>query len=385
MRTNRLLIALLCVSVAIVCCGVIAMAMLASRRGKAHPGMTDTQQSSSASEEALPVLWDAPGFSYPDQSGRTFPASELRGHVWVANFIFTQCTAVCPTMTAKMVLLQHQVVDPHVRFVSFSVDPAHDTVEALAAYAKQWSAAETRWHLLRTQDEPLKATAEGFKVMVAPSGDADNPIMHSNYFFLMDGQGRVRGVYNSGDKDTMDRLAEHTKLLAAEVGRSNLETAAAADGKSIYMQLGCGVCHNNVQLGPPLEHLFGREIRLDDGSMRVADENYVRESILNPNARVVAGYRKTMPSYEGFLDADKTQQIIDYLRTLSPAGAVAPSAADVKQVTDPVCKMRITVDANSLHVDHGGVTHYFCSQSCLEKFNADPQKYLAAPTTTATP
>jgi Cu+-exporting ATPase len=57
----------------------------------------------------------------------------------------------------------------------------------------------------------------------------------------------------------------------------------------------------------------------------------------------------------------------------------------VKLVTDPVCKMRITVDANALHVDLDGATHYSCSASCLEKFKANPAMYLAAPATQPAP
>jgi protein SCO1/2 len=386
MKTNRLLLSLIGASIAIVVCGVVAMAMLASRRNAPpfQPESIELQAAASRNhEEELPVLWDAPQFSYTDQAGKTLTQADLRGHVWVADFIFTQCTAICPTMTAKMVLLQRQVADPDVRFISFSVDPEHDTVDALAAYAKLWNADESRWHLLRTSDQAIKATAEGLKVMVAPSGDPGNPIMHSNYFFLVDAQGRVRGVYNSGDRETMDRLAQHAQLLAAETGARAAapQVAAVGDGKAIYAALGCAACHNNVQLGPPLEHLFGREIKLDDGRTIVADEPYVRAAILDPAAQVVAGYRKTMPSYEGHLNDQQAQRLIDYLRTLSPAGSTAAPGADVKLVTDPVCKMRITVDANALHVDLDGATHYFCSASCLEKFKANPAMYLAAPAT----
>jgi protein SCO1/2 len=389
MKTNRLLLSLIGASIAIVVCGVVAMAMLASRRNAPpfQPDAIALQAASQNNEQELPVLWDAPEFSYTDQTGKTLTRADLRGHVWVADFIFTQCTAICPTMTAKMVLLQRQVADPNVRFISFSVDPDHDTVEALAAYAKLWNADESRWHLLRTSDQAIKATAEGLKVLVGPSGDPGNPIMHSNYFFLVDAQGRVRGVYNSGDRETMDRLAQHAQLLAAETGARAAapQIAAATSGKALYAALGCAACHSNVQLGPPLEHLFGREIKLDDGQMLVADAAYVHESITDPAARIVAGYRKTMPSYQGYLDQPQTQLLVDYLRTLSPAGSTAAPGAEVKLVTDPVCKMRITVDASALHVDLDGVTHYFCSAACLEKFNANPATYLTPPATQPAP
>jgi cytochrome oxidase Cu insertion factor (SCO1/SenC/PrrC family) len=86
----------------------------------------------SSSTEALPLLWNAPEFLLTDQRGKPVNKAALAGHVWIADFIFTKCTTVCPLITAKMALLQRQIADPSVRFVSFSVDPEHDTEAALA-------------------------------------------------------------------------------------------------------------------------------------------------------------------------------------------------------------------------------------------------------------
>ena len=76
--------------------------------------------------EHPPVLWAAPEFSLVDQEGAPTSKASLRGRVWIANFIFTRCTSVCPTLTARMRALQRKLPNPELRFVSFSVDPEHD-------------------------------------------------------------------------------------------------------------------------------------------------------------------------------------------------------------------------------------------------------------------
>src|SRR5579863_5572116 len=83
----------------------------------------------------LPKLWKAPAFSLTDQSHRQVTLDSLRGEPFIADFIFTQCTSACPMLTSRMVVLQRKLAGENMRFVSFSVDPAHDSPDALAAYA----------------------------------------------------------------------------------------------------------------------------------------------------------------------------------------------------------------------------------------------------------
>jgi protein SCO1/2 len=152
-----------------------------------------------AQGEALAVLWDAPAFAYRDQNGRLLTDKDLRGHVWISDFFFTTCTTACPIMTANMAQLQKTIKNRNIEFVSFSVDPDHDTPAVLKEYAKMWKADDRRWHFLSTEtQEKVAETAAGMKTFVqAPS--KDTPIQHSSIFILSDGDGKVRGVYDSSD------------------------------------------------------------------------------------------------------------------------------------------------------------------------------------------
>lgn len=93
-------------------------------------------------------------------------------------------------------------------------------------------------------------------------------------------------------------------------------------GAQLFSNLGCASCHRNdgAGAGPSLQGLFGNEERLADGSTIVADEAYLAESILNSQAKVVAGYQPIMPAYAGQLSEDQVNQLIAYIKSLSDAG-----------------------------------------------------------------
>ena len=183
----------------------------------------------STSATALGELWKVPAFSLHDQNGATASPAALAGHVWIADFIFTTCQSQCPLLSAKLVLLQRKLADPRLRFVSFSVDPTHDTPQALANYAKNWNAAETRWLLLATEPSSLSAISAGMHVAVEPSDNVKSPILHSTLFFLVDAAGSVRGTYDSEDAAAIERLRADTKtLLQSSADLATLPASGAA-------------------------------------------------------------------------------------------------------------------------------------------------------------
>lgn len=164
--------------------------------------------------EPLPVLFDAPAFSLTDQDGKPFGSEGLRGTVWVADFIFTHCPGACPVMTMKMSGLQRAVPEKDVHFVSFTVDPERDTPPVLKEYAQRFDAEPGRWHFLTGEKGALLDAAAGMKVTAAPAGQFGPDIVHSEKFLLVDGAGRVRGVYDSKDEADLKKLAADAAVLA---------------------------------------------------------------------------------------------------------------------------------------------------------------------------
>lgn len=105
----------------------------------------------------------------------------------------------------------------------------------------------------------------------------------------------------------------------------------AAQGEQVYVQHGCQNCHavGNIVRAPSHVGLFGKPVKLADGKTVTADENYIRESILDPNAKIVAGYPKPtiMPSYRLVLNEDQIRQLVAYMKYEGKGKATGASAA----------------------------------------------------------
>jgi cytochrome c oxidase subunit II len=94
----------------------------------------------------------------------------------------------------------------------------------------------------------------------------------------------------------------------------------ASSGEKIFQALACNSCHKTDQTGrgPALEGVFGKQQALQGGQTITADENYLRESIINPRAKIVAGYDPVMPTFQGLVSEEQLLQLIAYIKSLSP-------------------------------------------------------------------
>ncbi len=169
----------------------------------------------------LEVLGTVPDFAFTDQTGAPVRSADLRGHVHIAHFIFTRCPTVCPTTTLKMQRLGERLAGQDaIRFLSFSVDPEHDTPPVLAAFAARFKADPARWKFLTGPPAAVKAAAEkGFRIAVdrgAALADGTPNIVHGTHFVLLDRQLRIRGYYDSDEAARLDQLAADAAALARE-------------------------------------------------------------------------------------------------------------------------------------------------------------------------
>ena len=95
------------------------------------------------------------------------------------------------------------------------------------------------------------------------------------------------------------------------------EGGMAAAGAQLFQNKGCVSCHAAPgQIGPKLEGVVGSEVKLENGSTVLADENYIRESILNPLSKIVQGFKPLMPAYQGQLTEEETLQLVEYIKSL---------------------------------------------------------------------
>jgi cytochrome c oxidase subunit 2 len=112
--------------------------------------------------------------------------------------------------------------------------------------------------------------------------------------------------------------AEYEQWLAGGVTGASMVEA----GQVLFEQYGCATCHqtDDQGRGPSLVGVFGQEVQLTNGQIVTADEEYLRESIVNPHAKLVAGYSAIMPTFQGQISDEGIQQIIAYLKSLEAEG-----------------------------------------------------------------
>jgi protein SCO1/2 len=168
--------------------------------------------------EGLQRYGSVPQFSLVERSGKATTLADLRGSIWIADFIYTTCQDTCPMQTAEMAQLQEQWKDrAGLKLVSFSVDPEKDTTEVLSRYANRYKADAQRWLFLTgAKEEISRLVQEGFRlsaVALSSDGNKDSVIMHSPRFVLIDKHGEIRGYYDSRDPQAMQRLKKDAASL----------------------------------------------------------------------------------------------------------------------------------------------------------------------------
>jgi cytochrome c oxidase subunit 2 len=108
------------------------------------------------------------------------------------------------------------------------------------------------------------------------------------------------------------------------------EGSLASTGEKLFHQFGCANCHHFDGRGPcpDLRGLYLRRVSIKDGPSVIADETYIRESIIKPKAKIVAGFADFMPTFDGQLTEDQLLALISYIKSIGPqAGTEQPSSS----------------------------------------------------------
>jgi len=187
---------------------VVVLAGLWSLRGRAPRG------------DSPPVLGTLPSFSLIERSGRPVSSADLAGRPWVADFVFTRCSGMCPALSTRMAELRRKLREQGLsaRLVSFSVDPSHDTPAVLTEYAGRFGADDDWWFVTGDRDALYQLIGQGFRLSVAErsptASDTDGELItHSDRFVLVDGEGRIRGYYHGIDADAVPALLRDLAAL----------------------------------------------------------------------------------------------------------------------------------------------------------------------------
>jgi protein SCO1/2 len=174
-------------------------------------------------------------FSFINQLGEQVNNDSMKGNIYITDFFFTNCPSICPVMTKNMAYVQNKLkVYPNIKFLSHTVDPANDSPLRFKEYInemrlKNINIDESNWDFVTGKKEEIYDVAKSYFVNVSADSLAPGGFLHSEYFVLVDKEGRIRsgidkngnvvGVYDGTNEAQLRDLINDVKVLMAEYKR----------------------------------------------------------------------------------------------------------------------------------------------------------------------
>ena len=147
-----------------------------------------------------PVAHRVGAFKLTDQRGQAFTDADLAGKVYVASFIYTRCSLVCPVLVKGLRQVQKETAGTGIEIVSYSVTPDIDTPDVLATFGQERGIDPTRWHLLTGDRQTIYGLARtsyfADDARVQSTLADPDAFLHTEKLVLVDQKGRLRGVYD---------------------------------------------------------------------------------------------------------------------------------------------------------------------------------------------
>ncbi len=167
--------------------------------------MTQLRRAATQVRPNIPDYGQVVDFTLTNQHGASVSLADLSGKVWIADIIFTRCPGPCARMTRQMKELQDSLgSESGVKLVSLTTDPDFDVPEVLLTYAERFGADTNRWMFLTGSKPQLaRAAIEGLKLAAVEKKpeereSADDLFIHSTIFVVVDGNGKLRGIFETG-------------------------------------------------------------------------------------------------------------------------------------------------------------------------------------------
>jgi len=168
----------------------------------------------------LPFLSPSPisSFNFLNQDSVSITNQTFKGKVYIADFFFTSCTSICPTMHRKLKALFEEYKDePDLMFLSHTIDYKYDVPSKLKQYAVKLGVDGPRWQFAYgTKDAIYNIAEKSYLSAVIEDQNEKEKYIHQGWFLLIDGNGRMRGAYDSTHDDQIDLLKKDLDNLLTE-------------------------------------------------------------------------------------------------------------------------------------------------------------------------
>lgn len=164
------------------------------------------------------VYHTIPDFKFIDQDSNWVTNATFDSKVYVADFFFTSCPTICPTMKKQMKRVYEEYLDnDQVAILSHTIDPEYDDVEVLHNFAARLGVKSSKWHFVTGEKEKIYETGmKGYLVTAGEDESAPGGYIHSGAFILVDKQGRIRGLYDGTVPAEVNELIDDIEILLEE-------------------------------------------------------------------------------------------------------------------------------------------------------------------------
>jgi protein SCO1/2 len=155
-------------------------------------------------------------FSFTNQNNETISLEKYKNTVFISDFFFTTCPSICPIMTKQLARVQDELEGENYKIISHTVNPEFDTENVLLAYSKEQKADLSNWDFVTGDKQSIYKQAAEYLIIAGQDTTQEIEFVHSEKLVLMDKLGRIRGIYDGTESESVDKLINDAKWLIAQ-------------------------------------------------------------------------------------------------------------------------------------------------------------------------
>ena len=152
-------------------------------------------------------------FSFTNQNGEVVSLEKFKNTVFISDFFFTTCPSICPIMTKQLARVQKELEGEEYRIISHTVNPEFDTENVLLEYSKKQNADLNNWDFVTGDKQAIYKQAAEYLIIAGQDTTQEIEFVHSDKLVLIDQKGRIRGLYNGTENESVDKLINDLKWL----------------------------------------------------------------------------------------------------------------------------------------------------------------------------
>ena len=152
-------------------------------------------------------------FSFTNQNGEVVSLEKFKNTIFISDFFFTTCPSICPIMTKQLARVQKELEGEEYRIISHTVNPEFDTENVLLEYSKKQNADLNNWDFVTGDKQAIYKQAAEYLIIAGQDTTQEIEFVHSDKLVLIDQKGRIRGLYDGTENESVDKLINDLKWL----------------------------------------------------------------------------------------------------------------------------------------------------------------------------